>query len=140
MKEQLKDLSQKLKKLGISLVDTAKKGVEKAKSGLEQTLLEDNLRRRFNLENPYRFEVYTHSKTDLLMNFLPRHAKRYDEDNLFVFYGTIEFNDFQRGYIIKDLSDNSEYSIEEIVEVTIPVEYENVSHYVTATAVTCKSL
>lgn len=140
MKETLKDLSSKLKNLGISLVDTAKKGVEKAKSGIEHTLLEDSLRRRFNLENPYRFEVVSHSKNDFLNNLLPRHAKRYDEDDLFVFYGTMAANDFQKGSIIKDLSDNAEYRIEEVLEVSIPVEHEGKSYPVAATAVTCKPL
>ncbi len=140
MKEKIKDLSQKLKKLGIQVVDTAKKEIEKAVTGFENTVLEDNLRRRFNLENPYLFEVNIKSKSNLLTGLLPRHAKRYDEDNLFVFYGAVQKNDFMKGYIIKDLSDNAEYEIEEIVEVSIPVDYEDKSYSVVCTAVTCKPL
>ncbi len=140
MKETLKDLSQKLKKAGLQVYDSAKKGVEKAMTGIEHTILEDNLRRRFNLENPYRFEVITKSKTDILNNLLPRHAKRYDEDNLFVFYGSLSSNDFHKGHIIKDLSDNAEYLVEEILEVSIPVEYDGKSHMVVATALNCKAL
>ena len=140
MKEIIKDLSIKLKNMGVQVVDTAKKGIEKAVSGFENTVLEDNLRRRFNLENPYRFEIITHSKTDVLTNLVPRHAKRYDEDDLFVFYGSLKANDFVKGYHLKDLSDNSEYIIEEIIEVSIPVEFENKSYSVIGTAVTCKAL
>lgn len=140
MKEKIRDLSQKLKNLGIHAVDTAKKGLEKAVSGFENTVLEDNLRKRFNLENPYRFEIIKHSKTDLITNLLPKHAKRYDEDDLFVFYGSISANDFVKGYHIKDLSDNAEYIIEEIIEVSIPVEYEEKSYSVIGAAVTCKAL
>ena len=140
MKETIKDLSQKVKKLGIQAVDTAKKGIEKAVSGIDNTILEDNLRRRFNFENPYRFEVITHAKSDILTNLLPKHAKRYDEDDLFVFYGSVHSNGFEKGNIIKDLSDNAEYSIEDIIEVSIPVEFEDKSYTVTGTAVTCKAL
>ena len=140
MKETFKDLSQKLKKLGIQAVDTAKKGFEKAVSGIENTILEDNLRRRFNFENPYRFEIITKSKSDVLTNLLPKHAKRYDEDDLFVFYGSIHMNGFSKGNIIKDLSDNAEYVIEDIVEVSIPVEFEGKSYSITGTAVNCKSI
>ena len=140
MKESIKDFSQKLKKLGIQVVDTAKKGIEKAVSGIENTILEDNLRRRFNFENPYRFEIITHGKPDILTNLLPKHAKRYEEDDLFVFYGSVHSNGFIKGNIIKDLSDNAEYSIEDIIEVSIPVEFEGKSYTVVGTAVTCKAL
>lgn len=140
MKEKIKDLSVKLKNMGIMVVDTAKRGIDKAVTGFENTVLEDNLRRRFNLENPYRFEIITHSKTDLLTNLLPRHAKRYDEDDLFVFYGSLKANDFAKGYHLKDLSDNAEYVIEEMIEVSIPVGFEDKSYSVIGTAVTCKAL
>jgi len=140
MKETIKDLSQKLKKVGLQVYDSAKKGVEKAMTGIENTIHEDNLRRRFNLENPYRFEVITKSKLDILNNLMPKHAKRYDEDNLFVFYGSMASNDFKKGSIVKDLSDNAEYRIEEILEVSIPVELEGKSQMVVATAVNCKAL
>lgn len=140
MKEKIKDFSHQLKRLGIQVVDTAKKEIEKAVSGFENTILEDNLRRRFNLENPYLFEINTNSKSNLITSLLPRHAKRYDEDNLFVFYGSVHKNDLNQGYKIKDLSDNAEYEIEEVVEVSIPVEYEGKSYSVLCTAVTCKPL
>jgi hypothetical protein len=98
------------------------------------------LHHRFNLEKPYRFDVLADSKMDVLSSLRLRNAKRYDEDNLFVFYCSLEDNDFHVGQKIKDVADNAEYVIEAILAVTIPVELEQKTYDVTATAVSCRGL
>jgi hypothetical protein len=139
MKKELNDFSQKLRNLGITIVEKTKAGVQKVKSGVENTLLEDHLRKRFNLENPYRFQIIKDKANNSIIGELfYRHAKRYEEDDLFVFYGTKEANDFQIGYYIRDLSVNADYEIKEVMEVALPVEYNGKNYEVNATAVVCE--
>jgi hypothetical protein len=137
----LKDFANKLHDLGIKAVKTVEKGYESAKLSVENTILEDNLKRRFNLENPYRFEIYdANRKSNVLTNLFVRHAKRYDEDDLFVFSGAEYENSFKKGGIIKDLSDNAEFMISEIQQVLVPVEFNGKSYEIVGTAVKCKAL
>jgi hypothetical protein len=141
MKSSEKDLPSKLRDLGIKIYQSAKNSISSAKSSVENTILEENLKHRFNLENPYKFIVLSEPKKIGVINELSsRHAKRYDEDDLFVFYGKLENNEFQKGHIIRDISNNAEYSIKEILEVSVPVEYKHKSYDVIGTAVMCDAL
>jgi hypothetical protein len=74
-------------------------------------------------------------KTSFLNELLPRHAKRYIEDDIFVFYGNINDTDLKKGYYIKDLSDESMYKIQELAMVKVTVTYENASYEVDGIAV-----
>lgn len=130
------DLKSKIKKVGLNIIEKAKSGYKTAKSSVEQNLLKDSLRKRFNLENPYKFLILDSAeKTSFLNELLPRHAKRYNEDDIFVFYGNKKDNDILIGYIIKDLSDETLYKVKEIVEVKVPVTYNDEVYEVDATAV-----
>ncbi|MDD3113033.1 MAG: hypothetical protein WCR28_06675 [Candidatus Izemoplasmatales bacterium] len=141
MKNKLKDLGQKIQSLGLRVIEKTKEGIQKAKESIENTLLEDNLRRRFNLENPYKFQMVTSEPfKKVIEEWLPRHAKRYDEDDVFVFYGSMERNGFQAGEVLRDLSSDTDYRIKSVMEVYIPVTYEGKSIDVIATAVDCELL
>lgn len=138
---EVKDLGKKLRDLGIKVAKTVEKGYESAKLSVENTILEDNLKRRFALENPYRFEIYDDQhKSNVLTNLFVRHAKRYEEDDLFVFTGAEYENDFKKGGIIKDLSDNNEFQIESIQQVLVPVEFNGKTYEIVGTAVKCRLL
>jgi len=138
MKGIEKDLPSKLRDLGIKVVKTAKKGIKEVKTSVEHTLLEEHLKKRFNLENPYRFVVVSESKKlSVLDELTARHAKRYDEDDLFVFFGKLDKKEFGSGKLLVDLSNNAEYKIKDLLEVTVPIEYNHEVHEVLATAVMC---
>ena len=140
MKQKTKTLTQKLRDLGIKSMEKTKAGFSKVKAGIENTLLEDNLRKRFNLVNPYKFQIIKdkEARNTIIDELFYRHAKRYDEDDLFVFYGSIEQNDLQKGYYVRDLSANADYEIKEIMEVQIPIEYQGKNYDVTCTATVCE--
>jgi hypothetical protein len=141
MNRLFKDLGGKLQSLGLEVVKKTKQGIQKAKASIENTLLEDNLRHRFNLENPYKFQMLSSKPLkNVVEELLPRHAKRYDEDDIFIFYGAMAHNDFHPGDEFRDLSSNATYRINSVMEVFVPVLYENESHDVVATAVDCELL
>lgn len=141
MKTNEKDLPKKLKELGIKAFETAKKGISTAKSSVENSILEENLKHRFNLENPYKFVVLPEpKKVGVIDELTARHAKRYDDDDLFVFYGKIDKSVLRPGYIIRDLSNGAEYSIKNSLEVTVSVEYNHKEYEVEGTAVMCEAL
>ncbi len=86
MANTIKDLPQKLRELGLKAVKTIEKGVVSTRKGIENTLMNEELRRRFNLENPYKFEIRdAKAKTNLFTGLAARNAKRYEDDDLFVF-------------------------------------------------------
>jgi len=125
-----------MRMLGIKIVEKTKAGIKKAKTGIENTLLEDHLRKRFNLENPYKFQIIKDkAKNSIIDELFYRHAKRYEEDDLFVFYGPLAANDLQKGYYIRDLSINADYEIKEVMEVEVPVEYNGKGYEIIGTAV-----
>ncbi|MDD3477439.1 MAG: hypothetical protein PHP32_00985 [Candidatus Izemoplasmatales bacterium] len=133
-----KDIPSRLKELGIKAYQKAKDEILEAKSSVEGTILEENLRHRFNLENPYKFAVMSESKPlSTIKELTAKHAKRYDEDDLFVFFGKPSDNDFLDGNILRDLSNNAEYKIRQVLEVETSVEYKGKTHEVAATAVVC---
>jgi hypothetical protein len=136
-----KDLTLKLKELGLKAVKTIEKGVSDTRKSIESTILEDELHRRFNLENPYRFEIRgSKEKSGVLAGLGARNARRYLEDDLFVFYGDPASVGVTKGDIVKDLSDEVEYKVEEIVPVTMTVTLQEKEHDVPATAVKCRAL
>ncbi len=141
MATTIKDWTLKLRTLGLNVVKTIEKGVTETRKGIEHTILEDELRRRFNLENPYRFEIRNPAeKPNPLTGLAARNAKRYDEDDLFVFYGAPAATGLAVGYILKDLADGAEYQVENVVSVTMSVTHQNQEHEVSATAVKCRAL
>ena len=137
----MKDFQEKLKKMGLKVIKKVEAGIDYAKSTVDNTLLQDQLKRRFNLENPYRFMVYeANSKPSLLQTLAPLHAKRYEEDNTFVFFGTPEHNQFTIDEIVQDLADESMYQILAIEAVMVRVSLNDLDYDVNGTAVVCKSL
>lgn len=117
--------TEKLKKTGLNIYNKAKESYTNTKNTIEQNFLNDSLRRRFNLENPYRFIIMNSmEKTSVLNELLPRHAKRYIEDDIFVFYGNLEDLDIKEGYFIKDLSDETMYKVKELAPVKVRVTFE----------------
>lgn len=136
-----RDFSSRLKNLGIEIYNAAKKEIGAVKSSTEKEIRKDKLRKRFNLENPYRF-VLLDSKTrvKLLDGLMAKHAKRYDEDDILVFFGSKEDNNFQPKQHIKDLSDETVYEVLEIVDVFMPVKYKEKVVEVPCTAIYGKVL
>ncbi|MDT8336775.1 MAG: hypothetical protein RQ856_02980 [Candidatus Izemoplasmatales bacterium] len=133
--KSVQNLKEKLKNLGLEIAEKAKSGYKTARDSLEQNLLNDSLRRRFNLENPYKFIIMdSMEKTSFINEILPKHAKRYNEDDIFIFYGSISDNDIKEGYIIKDLSDETLYKVKEITMVKVTVTFENNDYEVDGTA------
>jgi hypothetical protein len=134
--KEVKNLTEKLKKLGVNVIEKAKSSYKTARDSIEQNFLNDSLRKRFNLENPYKFLIMdSMEKTSFINELLPRHAKRYNEDDVFVFYGNLNDNDIKVGYIIKDLSDETLYKVKEIALVKISVTYDDKEYEVDCTAV-----
>ncbi|MCK4552039.1 MAG: hypothetical protein KAU02_03905 [Tenericutes bacterium] len=138
---QKRDFSTVLKDLGIEVYNAAKKEYDVAVSGAKKQFKKEKLRRRFNLENPFKF-VFLDSKMRIsfLDSLLARHGKRYDEDDILVFFGKKEENNIEPKQRIKDLSNNSVYEIIELVEVTIPVTMGETVIEVPCTAVYGKVL
>jgi len=136
-----KETLEKLKKFGLSAVNSAKEGLNEVKETAQFAILDEQLRYRFNLQNPYKFVVHPEGKKiNLLDEVGSRHAKKYDEDDLFVFYGSADRNHFHIGDHVTELSSNFIYVIESIVDVTVPVELNDKSYDCDATAVMCKPL
>jgi|AntAceMinimDraft_17_1070374.scaffolds.fasta_scaffold02107_3 hypothetical protein len=118
-----KDFPSKLKGLGIEVYNAAKKEYKAVVSGAGKQIRKDKLRKRFNLENPYRFVLLDSKiRVKLFDGLMAKHAKRYDEDDILVFFGSKDDNNFQAKQHIKDLSDETIYEILEIIDVTMPVK------------------
>lgn len=131
-----KEFIDKLKGLGIEIYSAAKKEYEAVLENAGRQIKKEKLRKRFNLENPYRFVLLDSSlRIKMLDGLLAKHAKRYDEDDILVFFGTKEENHFKAKQRVKDLSDNTVYEIVEIVEVMIPVTLDNKDIDVPCTAI-----
>lgn len=132
---------EKLKKIGVKIANKAQETFNATKNSIEQNFLNDSLRKRFNLENPYKFIIMDNKeKSSVLNELLPRHARRYLEDDIFVFYGSIKDNDIKIDNIIKDLSDETLYKVNEIVDVKVTVTYQNKEYEVDGVAVYGKIL
>lgn len=136
-----RSLTVRLKDLGIDISNAAKKEYNHVVSSAGKQVKNDKLKHRFNLENPYRFVLLDSKiRVKLFDGFMSRHAKRYIEDDILVFFGTKEENSFEAGQQIKDLSDNTIYEVLEVVDVTIPVNYKEKQYDVDCTAVYGKVL
>lgn len=137
----MKEFAKKLKDLGIKVVKKVESGIDHAKASVESTILTENLRHRFHLENPYRFIVCEPSaKPSLIQTLMPQNAKRYEEDDTFVFFGSPEDNHFRIGDIVTDIADQSKYEILAIEGVLVPVMLNENEYEVKGTAVSCKAL
>jgi spore coat polysaccharide biosynthesis predicted glycosyltransferase SpsG len=140
MKEN-KDFASRLKDLGVEIYSAAKKEFEAVVSSAEKQFKKEKLRKRFNLENPYKFVLLDSSfRVKLLDSLMARHAKKYDEDDILVFFGGADENTFEKGHRIKDLSDDSIMEVLEIVEVKLPVRMEDTTVDVPCTAIYGKVL
>ncbi len=136
-----RDITSRLKGLGIEISNAAKKEYEVVVSGAEKTFHKEKLKKRFNLENPYKFVLLDSGiRVKLLDNLLARHAKRYDEDDILVFFGKKRENKFKPKQRIKDISDNTIMEIIELVDVSISVSLGNKEYDVPCTAVYGKVL
>lgn len=135
------NIVEKLKKVGIKIANKAQETFNTTRNSIEQNFLNDSLRKRFNLENPYKFIIMdSKEKSSILNELLPRYAKRYLEDDIFVFYGSLKDNDIKVDYIIKDLSDETLYKVLELVDVKVTVTYQNKDYEVDGVAVYGKIL
>jgi len=135
------NIVEKLKKVGIKIANKAQETFNTTRNSIEQNFLNDSLRKRFNLENPYKFIIMdSKEKSSILNELLPRYAKRYLEDDIFVFYGSLKDNDIKVDYIIKDLSDETLYKVIELVDVKVTVTYQNKDYEVDGVAVYGKIL
>lgn len=135
------DFPARLKELGYEVLNAAKREVNSVVATAEKQVKKEKLRRRFNLENPYKFILMDSQKRiRFLDSMFARHAKRYDEDDILVFFGSNKANGFKPTHRIKDLSDNSIFEVIEVVEVTLPVKLEESEIDVACTAVYCKVL
>ncbi len=133
---QKKNLIDRLKGLGIEVVNAAKKEYKSVISETEKRFSKEKLRKRFNQENPYKFVLLDRKvRIKIIDNLLARHAKRYNEDDILVFFGMKKENHFKPNQKIKDLSDNIIYEIVEIVDVMIPVTMDNKDIEVPCTAI-----
>ncbi|XMB73136.1 hypothetical protein RJI07_04280 [Mycoplasmatota bacterium WC30] len=136
-----RDFASRLKDLGIEICNAAKKEYEVVVSGAEKTLHKEKLKKRFNLENPYKFVLLDSGlRIKILDNWLAKHAKRYDEDDILVFFGDKKYNKFKPKQRIKDLSDETVMEIIELVDVSISVSLNNKEVDVPCTAVYGKIL
>ncbi|MCF7924696.1 MAG: hypothetical protein K9L64_06320 [Candidatus Izimaplasma sp.] len=132
----MKNLIDSLKGKGVKVLKKANKVIKDAKENINDTMLMDKLKRRFNLENPHKFIVTEEiAKTNLVKELSAQHAKRYDEDNIFVFFGNKEANEIKNGFIVKDLKTLQDFIVKDIVEVEVPVELDGKSYEVIGTAV-----
>ena len=126
-------LIEKIKDKGLKLVEKTKKQIKK-------TILDDQLRRRFQLENPRRFIVSNHEPNMNLINeIISANAKVYEEDQVFVFYGHGN-EDLSIGNYVKDLGNLQLYKIKSVVQVEIPVTLKDQVHDVPGTAVYCEEV
>lgn len=138
--ETMKEFANKLKDLGLKVVKKVESGIDYAKTTVESTILTENLRHRFHLENPYRFIVSEpDAKPSLFQTLLPQNAKRYEEDDTFVFFGSPEDNRFRVGDVVTDIADQSKYVIKAIEAVLVPVMLNDKEYEVKGTAVSCKA-
>ena len=134
-----KNFKDKLKDLGIEVYTAAKKEYDAVVNTAKKDFKDIKLRRRFNLENPHRFLLLdSKNRIKALGNIFAKHAKKYVEDDIFVFYGSKFSNDLEVGHQIKDLSDDAVYEIMEVIDVTIPVTLDHKVVDTECTAVYCE--
>jgi hypothetical protein len=137
----MKEFATKLKELGLKVIKKVETGIDAAKNTVEANILNDNLRRRFNLENPYRFVVCEpNAKPSFVQTLLPVHAKRYVEDDTFIFFGAPTETKYRVNDIVTDISDNARYQIVQLEGVLTTVVLNDKEHEVKGTAVKCKVL
>ena len=131
----------KLKNKGLKVFNKAKKSIKDTKESISDTILLDKLKRRFNLENPYKVIVSEKRvKSNLMKEISAQNAKRYDEDDIFVVFGNNEANEIKSGFVVKDLKSMQDYIVKEVVEIEVPVEYERNTYEVVGTALYTEEL
>jgi hypothetical protein len=137
----MKDLKEKLKEKGLKLVEKTNDFIDSTKEKIKHTLLNDQLKRRFQLENPHKM-ILSEDKVDvnLIRELTAYHAKIYEEDNVFVFYGQLKDIDVAKGYYARDLNTMEVFMVKDIAEVEIPVTYKEKIYDVPATAIYCEEV
>ncbi len=128
-----------LKEKGLKVVKKTNEIIDKTKNKVKDNMLNEQLRRRFQLENPHKMMI-TEKRTEvnLIQEITASHAKIYEEDYVFVFFGNQVDNHVEKGYFIKDLATLEQYVVKDIVEVEIPVTLNNKIYDVLGTAVYCE--
>lgn len=136
-----RDFKARLKDLGVEIYNAAKKEYESVVSSAERQVSMSKLKKRFNLENPYRFVLLDSStRVKWLDSFFAKHAKRYDDDDILVFFGSKAQNKFKVKQRIKDISDNTIMEVIEMVDVKITVTLNEEEVEVPCTAIYGKYL
>jgi len=137
----MKKVKDFLKDKGVKLVQTTNKVIDKTKETIKDTLLYEHLRRRFQLEYPHKMIVSSEPiDVNIITELRASHAKIYEDDNVFVFFGDLSHNQFIIGDFVKDLATLETYKIKDIAEVEIPVTLNDVVHEVKCTAVYCEGI
>ena len=128
-----------LKEKGLKVVKKTNEFIDTTKSKVKDNILNEQLKRRFQLENPHKMMI-TEKRTEvnLIQEITAQHAKIYEEDYVFVFFGSRTDNHIEKGYFVKDLASLEQYIVKDIVEVEIPVTFNNELHDVVGTAVYCE--
>jgi len=130
-----------LKEKGVKLVEKTNEVIDNTKSKIKDTILKDKLRRRFQLENPHKFIITEHKVDSNIINELTStYAKVYEEDHVFVLYGHKEDNQVDIGYFVRDLKTTDLYIVKDIVNVEVPVMFEEKIYDVEGTAIYCEEL
>ncbi|QWC00119.1 hypothetical protein KHQ88_00705 [Mycoplasmatota bacterium] len=137
----MEKLKNYLKDKGVKLVEKTNEVIDYTKSKIKDTILKDKLKRRFQLENPHKLMI-TESKVDvnLLQELTAEHAKIYEEDNIFVLYGHQKDNQVDLGYFVRDLKTMELYIVKDMVDVEIPVTFEDEIYNIEGTAIYCEAL
>lgn len=130
-----------LKEKGVKLVEKTNKVIDNTKNKIKDTILKDKLKRRFQLENPHKF-IITENKVEanLINEMTSTHAKIYEEDHVFVLYGHQDDNHVDIGYFVRDLKTTALYIVKDIVDVEVPVMFEDEIYDVEGTAIYCEEL
>ena len=137
----MQNFKDKLKAKGLKILDKTNAFIDSTKEKIKQTLLNDQLKRRFQLENPHKMLISKElTDVNIIKELTAYHAKIYEEDNVFVFYGPLNDLDIKQGYVIRDLATMEAYKVMDIAEVDLPVTLDEKIHEVPATAVYCEGL
>ena len=129
-----------LKEKSMKIVNKTNEFVDQTKDKIKDNLLNDQLKRRFQLENPHKMLVSEKvTPVNMIQELTSSHAKIYEDDNVFVFYGPKKDNGIQIGYYIRNLATMEEFIVKDILEVEVPVTYKEKVYEVLATAVYCEA-
>jgi len=137
----MNQFKEKLKKKGLTLIKKTNVFIDTTKKKIKETLLNDQLKRRFQLENPQKMVISkTEEDVNLIKELTAHHAKIYDEDNVFVFYGNQSDLEVKKAFFVRNLNTMEIFRVKDIAEVEIPVTLQGKIYDVPATAVYCEAV